>query len=102
MVIDSGRLLRTASLSSFTGRTGELVVETEEDAGPLAARLRQRGHAAEPTGRSLVVELPAYVADPNAVYDAVRDEAVALELSLVRVEQRRHQLEDLFREADSR
>ena len=32
-----------------------------------------------------------------AVYDAVRDEAVALGLALVRVEQRRHQLEDLFR-----
>ena len=31
------------------------------------------------------------------VYDAVRDEAVALGLALVRIEQRRHQLEDLFR-----
>ena len=32
-----------------------------------------------------------------AVYDAVRDEAVALGLALVRIEPRRHQLEDLFR-----
>jgi ABC-2 type transport system ATP-binding protein len=99
VVIDAGRLLRTASLSSFTGRIGQLVVETEEDAAALAGRLRDRGYAAEPSGRSLVVELRPDDHRPHAVYDAVRDEAVALELSLVRVEQRRHQLEDLFRGA---
>ena len=31
------------------------------------------------------------------IFDAVRDEAVALGLALVRLEHRRHQLEDLFR-----
>ena len=99
VVIDAGRLLRTALLSSFTGRIGQLVVETEEDAAGLAKGLRDRGYAAEPSGRSLVVELRPDDDRPHAVYDAVRDEAVALDLSLVRVEQRRHQLEDLFRDA---
>ena len=32
------------------------------------------------------------------VYDAVRDEAVALRLAVIRMEHRRHQLEDLFRD----
>ena len=35
------------------------------------------------------------------VYDAVRDAAVALGLPLVRIEHRRHQLEDLFRGEDA-
>jgi hypothetical protein len=35
------------------------------------------------------------------VYDAVRDSAVALGLPLVRIEHRRHQLEDLFRDEDA-
>jgi hypothetical protein len=35
------------------------------------------------------------------VFDAVRDAAVALGLPLVRIEHRRHQLEDLFRDEDA-
>jgi ABC-2 type transport system ATP-binding protein len=100
VAIDAGKLLRTASLASFTERTGQLVVETEEDAVPLVARLAARGIDARAEGRVAVVELaPAEDAAAGyAVYDAVRDEAVSLELALVRVEHRRHQLEDLFRD----
>lgn len=36
--------------------------------------------------------------DPTAVYDAVRDTIVDLGLPLVRMEQRRHSLEDIFRD----
>jgi ABC-2 type transport system ATP-binding protein len=100
VAIDAGRLLRTAPLATFTERTGQLLVETEEDADALAARLVARGLAAEASGRTLVLDLASAGkgAGEYAAFDAVRDEAVALDLALVRIEHRRHQLEDLFRD----
>ncbi len=98
VAIDAGRLLRTAPLASFTERTGQLLVETDDDAGPLAARLVERGLAAEAAGRTLLLDLSSVPGDDDlAPYNAVRDEAVALGLALIRIEHRRHQLEDLFR-----
>jgi len=97
VAIDAGRLLRTAPLSTFTERTGQLLVETEEDAAPLAAGLASRGMHAVADGRTLVVDVASAGDGEYAVFDAVRDEAVALDLPLVRIEHRRHQLEDLFR-----
>ena len=96
VAIDAGRLLRTAPLASFTERTGQLLVETDEPAAELAARLVARGIGAHADGRTVVAELDADGDGPN-VYDAVRDETVSLGLALVRLEHRRHQLEDLFR-----
>jgi ABC-2 type transport system ATP-binding protein len=98
VAIDAGRLLRTAPLTSFTERTGQLVVETEDAADPLADRLLARGLEAVATGRTLLVEIASTGGGDFDVYDAVRDEAVALGLPLVRIEHRRHQLEDLFRD----
>ena len=98
VAIDAGRLLRTAPLTSFTERTGQLVVETEDAADPLADRLVARGLEATATGRMLLVEIAPAGGGDFGVYDAVRDDAVALGLPLVRIEHRRHQLEDLFRD----
>jgi ABC-2 type transport system ATP-binding protein len=98
VAIDAGRLLRTAPLSSFTERTGQLLVETEESADPLASRLVARGIDALADGRTVVLDLASGGGGEYAVYDALRDEAVDLGLALVRIEHRRHQLEDLFRE----
>ncbi len=98
VAIDAGRLLRTAPLTSFTERTGQLVVETEDAADPLAERLVARGLEATATGRMLLVEIASAGGGDFDVYDAVRDDAVALGLPLVRIEHRRHQLEDLFRD----
>ena len=98
VAIDAGRLLRTAPLSSFTERTGQLLVETEESADPLAARLVARGIDALADGRTVVLDLASGGGGDYAVYDALRDEAVDLGLALVRIEHRRHQLEDLFRD----
>jgi ABC-2 type transport system ATP-binding protein len=98
VAIDAGRLLRTAPLTSFTERTGQLVVETEDAADALAERLVARGFEAIATGRMLLVEIASAGAGDFDVYDAVRDDAVALGLPLVRIEHRRHQLEDLFRD----
>jgi len=97
VAIDAGRLLRTAPLATFTERTGQLLVETEEDAEPLARRLAERGISAVGDGRTVLIDMASISDGEFAVYDAVRDEAVALQLPIVRIEHRRHQLEDLFR-----
>ena len=97
VAIDAGRLLHTAPLASFTERTGQLLVETEEPADGLAARLAARGIEARADGRTVVVDLESGDGSDYGIYDAVRDEAVTLGLALVRLEHRRHQLEDLFR-----
>ena len=97
MAIDAGRLLRTAPLASFTERTGQLLIETDEPAEPLVARLVALGIGALADGRTVVVDLASGDGSEFGIYDAVRDEAVTLGLALVRLEHRRHQLEDLFR-----
>ena len=97
VAIDAGRLLRTAALSSFTERTGQLLVETDEPADALAERLVARGIDAVADGRIVLVDLASGGDGEFTVYDAVRDETVDLNLALVRIEPRRHQLEDLFR-----
>src|SRR5919107_2508824 len=97
IAIDAGRLLRTAPIATFTERTGQLLVETEEPAEGLAERLRARGLDATAAGRAVVVDLATAGGGEFGVYDAVRDDAVALGLALIRIEHGRHQLEDLFR-----
>ena len=101
VAIDAGQLLRTAPLTSFTERTGQLVVETEEDAGPLAERLVALGLTATAEGRAALVDIASAGPGEFDVYDAVRDSAIALGMPLVRIEHRRHQLEDLFRDEDA-
>jgi ABC-2 type transport system ATP-binding protein len=93
LAIDAGRLLRAAPIASFTELTGTLAVEVEEEAERLAARLVDRGLVAQVEGRTVLVDAPD--ARP---YDIVRDTVAELGLALVRLEQRRRRLEDLFRE----
>jgi ABC-2 type transport system ATP-binding protein len=94
VAIEAGRLLRAAPLRSFTEHTGVLAVELEDGADGLAAALVGRGFEARVTGHTVLVAL-----EDERPYDAVRDAIAALGLALVRLEQRRHRLEDLFRDA---
>src|SRR5215210_1284242 len=57
VAIDAGRLLRTAALATFTERTGQLLVETEEPADGLAERLAARGLEVAAVGRTVVVDI---------------------------------------------
>jgi ABC-2 type transport system ATP-binding protein len=93
VAIDAGRLLQAAPLGTFTERTGVLAVEVETGAEALAAALV--GHELEVVvdGRWVLVAFAG-----ERTYDLVRDASVDLDLSLVRLEQRRHSLEDLFRD----
>ena len=93
VAIDAGRLLRAAPLGSFTERTGVLAVEVEEGADTLAAALTGRGLQAVADGRTVLLAVAE-----EGQYDIVRDSIADLGLALVRLEQRRQSLEDLFRD----
>jgi ABC-2 type transport system ATP-binding protein len=92
VAIDAGRLVRAAPLRSFTETTGFLAVEVEEGAPRLADALRSRGLTADADGRTVLVDLT-----DERPWDLVRDTIAELELPLVRIEQRRRGLEELFR-----
>ena len=95
VAIDGGRLLRSASLSSMTAAQDLLMVEVDEDPAPLAARLADDGLTVRPAERGLLVEL-----SDEDTYDVIRDAVADLDLSLHRLERRRHQIADLFRDKD--
>jgi ABC-2 type transport system ATP-binding protein len=94
VAIEGGRLLRSAPLGSFTERTGTLAVDVEDGRDALAHALVQRGLRVAIDGSVILVDLV-----DEAPFDIVRDLVVELDLRLVRMEQRRHRLEDLFRDA---
>jgi ABC-2 type transport system ATP-binding protein len=93
VAIEAGRLLRADRLETFTRRTGVLAVDVEDGRDVFAAALAAAGLAVRTDGHSVLIAL----ADDRP-YDLVRDTAADLGLHLVRIEQRRHSLEDLFRD----
>jgi ABC-2 type transport system ATP-binding protein len=93
LAIDNGKLLRAAPIASFTERTGTLGVEVEDGADALAGQLVARGLDARVEARTVLVDV-----QDERPYDMVRDAVADLGLALVRMEQRRHRLEDLFRQ----
>ncbi|MFI8850696.1 ABC transporter ATP-binding protein [Streptomyces sp. 891-h] len=121
VVIDGGKLLRSSSTADFTQRTAVLAVEvTDTDEHPdgtaaLRAALRKAGLAPhEPADDSAVApgaghlvtldigsehgDSEAPTASASSVFDTVRDTAADLGLGLVRMEQRRHQISEVFTE----
>ncbi|POX39674.1 ABC transporter [Streptomyces sp. Ru73] len=109
VVIDGGKLLRSSATDEFTQATTSLAVEvTDSDAHPDGLRaLREALTAAgavtgsagpgegnpAATGRLLYVE-----ATGEETYDLVRDTVADLGLGLVRMEQRRHRIAEVFRD----
>ncbi|WP_414931712.1 ABC transporter ATP-binding protein [Streptomyces chrestomyceticus] len=112
VVIDGGRLLRSSSTDDFTQLTASLAVEvTDTDEHPdgtasLRAALTRAGVAvttAAPGSESgasaahvLYVE-----ATGEETYDLVRDTVAGLGLGLVRMEQRRHRISEVFQSDDA-
>jgi ABC-2 type transport system ATP-binding protein len=97
VAIDAGKLLRADAMSAFTAETGILTVEVEHGRDALVAALTARGvrataAPADGDARALQVAL-----DGIEPYDLIRDAVAELELPLIRIENRRHTLEDLFR-----
>ena len=89
--IETGRLARSAPMAELTATTSDLVVEVDGDGAALAEYLRTRGAAAEPRGRYLLVKHTN-----DEVFDWIRDGVVEHGMGLVRLEQSRRRLEDLF------
>ncbi|MER8042639.1 ABC transporter ATP-binding protein [Streptomyces sp. NPDC094032] len=106
VVIDGGKLLRSSSTSDFTRTTTTLAVEvTDSDAHPdgtealraalTAAGVTLHGGTEEGlpgAGHILLLEAPG-----EETYDLVRDTVADLGLGLVRMEQRRHHIAEVFK-----
>lgn len=94
VVLDSGRLLRASTTSDLTQSTGTVVVEVL-GAGDgdriLGQALLDRGITAWPAGDDVEVRIER----PEDL-DAIRDVAVELDLGLVRLQERRHTLDEVF------
>ncbi|WP_329315606.1 ABC transporter ATP-binding protein [Streptomyces sp. NBC_01262] len=92
VVIDGGRLLRADSTSDFTQATASLAVEVTDSEQQLLEKLTAAGLTAHADGRLLLVD----IADDDS-YDTVRDAVAELGVGLVRMEQRRHRIAEIFR-----
>ncbi|OCC11650.1 putative ABC transporter ATP-binding protein YxlF [Streptomyces sp. PTY087I2] len=109
VVIDGGTLLRSSSTSDFTQTTATLAVEvTDSDTHPDGTGALRKvltdagvtliGHdgidaeGLPGAGHILLIE-----ATGEDTYDVVRDSVAGLGLGLVRMEQRRHQIAEVFR-----
>ena len=93
VVIDGGNLKRSGPIGEFTASTGTLAVEIDGDAGTLERSLEAAGLTSAREGRLVLVAL-----DGDQAYDLIRDACDDLGLGLVRIERRRQNLEDIFRE----
>ena len=93
VAIEAGKLLRADTIDSFTRVSQTLLIEVEEGTAALQRELARRGLRARPFQRALLVPI-----DGDGTYDAVRDGIAALGLPLSRLEQRRHQVEEIFRD----
>ncbi|MFC5643001.1 ABC transporter ATP-binding protein [Kitasatospora cinereorecta] len=92
VVIDGGRLLRSSSTASFTEATQLLAVEVTDAEETVRERLSTAGLSVRADGpRLLLVEIAG-----EDTYDTVRDTVAELGLGLVRLEQRRHRVAEIF------
>ncbi|MBX6768900.1 MAG: ABC transporter ATP-binding protein [Actinomadura rubrobrunea] len=96
VIIDGGRLLRSQAVEAYTAASGSVTVEVDEGRDRLAALLAEAGLTVRTEGRCLVVD----IADETA-YDLIRDGVADLGLRLVRLEQRRHRIEEVFAPAQA-
>ncbi|MEU6341214.1 ABC transporter ATP-binding protein [Streptomyces sp. NPDC046977] len=97
VVIDGGQLLRASSTSDFTQATASLAVEVTDHEEELLSKLTAAGLNAHAEGHLLHVDI-----DGDETYDTVRDAVAELGSGLVRMEQRRHRIAEIFRGGDDR
>ncbi|MBB5786765.1 ATP-binding cassette domain-containing protein [Jiangella mangrovi] len=93
VVIDGGKLLRSSSTSEFTRTSQSLVVEVSSGSDAVADALSAAGLTVKRDGRLLVLPL-----DDDVVYDVVRDTVAAQGVGLIRLEQGRHHISEVFGE----
>ncbi|MEO8457784.1 MAG: ABC transporter ATP-binding protein [Chloroflexota bacterium] len=93
MQIESGKLVRYEAISALTDVTQVLTVEVEGDVSPLVERLRNAGFTVQQDDRRVHVQL-----DDDRVYDVIRDTVAEMGMGLVRLQQQRRRLEEIFGE----
>ncbi|MEU8237830.1 ABC transporter ATP-binding protein [Actinoplanes missouriensis] len=91
IAIEGGRLLRADRISSMTAASDVLAVEVSEGTDELAAALTGMGMAVTRDGRMLLVPM-----DSETAYDRILHAVTELDLSLHRLDQRRHRVAELF------
>jgi ABC-2 type transport system ATP-binding protein len=91
IAIEAGRLLRSEAITALTQVSHVLLVEVANNSAELAAELAVRGLKVKAQERLLLVE-----AAGEEACDTVVDAVAALGLPLVRLQQRRHRLDELF------
>jgi ABC-2 type transport system ATP-binding protein len=94
VVIDGGRLMRSAATASMTALTQEVLVEVTERAADLESVLVGAGVAVRRQGEVLHLVLAG-----DGTYDLVRDTVADLGVGLVRLQRGRLHMLDMFREA---
>ncbi len=92
VVIDGGRLLRSSSTADVTAVTQFLTLEVSESGEEVAQRLTEAGVTVRPEGRLLAVDLR-----DGDTYDLVRDVVADLGVGMIRLQQRRQHMLDIFR-----
>ncbi|MFF3496459.1 ABC transporter ATP-binding protein [Streptomyces sp. NPDC002795] len=104
VIIDGGKLLRSSSTTDFTQATATLAIEvTDSDEHPDGTKALREAFAQRGIESSAGGELPGaghtvlITAQGEETYDIVRDVVADLGLGLVRMEQRRHQIAEVFR-----
>jgi ABC-2 type transport system ATP-binding protein len=108
VVVDGGKLLRSSSTTDFTQSTTTLAIEvTDSDEHPDGTRaVRDALHArgvetnAEGGGLPGAGHILLLTALGEETYDLVRDVVADLGLGLVRMEQRRHHISEVFTSSD--
>ena len=99
IVIEEGRLVRTGTIAELTDVTNLLRIEVESGADRLAARLTEQGLPGLADAREVEIEV-----SPERItwaQDLIIATVVDLGLPLIRMEQRRRRLEELFEPAGS-
>lgn len=103
VVVDGGKLLRSSSTTDFTQTTTTLAIEvTDTDEHPDGTRavrdaLQERGvTVAAGSGLPGAGHVLLLTALGEETFDLVRDTVAELGLGLVRMEQRRHQISEVF------
>jgi ABC-2 type transport system ATP-binding protein len=95
VLLDAGRVLRSSATTDYLHTTGTLVVEVlggRREIDLLGQALVRAGVAARTSGTLVEVEAP-----DGFAYDLIRDLTVELGLGLVRMQERHHHIEDVFR-----
>jgi ABC-2 type transport system ATP-binding protein len=107
IAIEGGRLLRADRISAFTQITTTLAIEvTDTDDHPDGTRaVRDALHARgvdthDNSGLPGAGHILLLTAPGEETYDLVRDVVAELGLGLVRMEQRRHHIAEVFRDSD--